>query len=150
MFYLEFDEEITRGHGLPGIYATLDGDKLEILAFGQKPNRLPNALWLKFKGQKEQNWQVRKLGQWIDAKGVVAAPLLHATDFGVRNGEVEIQCLDSSLIAPYGRRLLDNEKNPAVQDMFFNLYNNVWGCNHPMWYSDDSRFRFKIKKVESN
>jgi hypothetical protein len=26
--------------------------------------------------------------------------------------------------------------------MHFNLYNNVWGTNFPMWYEDDARFRF--------
>ena len=98
--------------------------------------------------EKEENWQIRKLGQWIDAKGVSSSPLLHATDMGVRNDEVEIECVDSMLVAPYGRRLLDNERDPQNQDMYFNLYNNIWGCNHPMWYSDDSIFRFTIRKID--
>ena len=81
-------------------------------------------------------------------KGVSSSPLLHATDMGVRNDEVEIECVDSMLVAPYGRRLLDNERDPQNQDMYFNLYNNIWGCNHPMWYSDDSIFRFTIRKID--
>lgn len=66
------------------------------------------------------------------------------TDKGVNNGEVHIECLDSTLVAPFGRRLLDFDKNPQGQDMYFNLYNNIWNTNFPMWYSDDTRFRFKI------
>ncbi len=147
IYELAFAPDIASLHGLPYIYAIANSDALEIRTFGQKANRLPNAFWLKFKGQTEKNWQIYKLGQWINAEGVIASPLLHATDYGVQNGEVEIQCLDSMLVAPYGRRLLDNEANPQTQDMYFNLYNNVWGCNHPMWYSDDSRFRFKITKI---
>lgn len=147
VYYLEFDSEITVFHGLPCVYAIVNGGEIEIRTLKQKANRLPNALWIKFKNQEEENWQISKLGQWIDAKGVISSPLLHATDYGVRNGKVEIQCLDSMLVAPYGMRLLDNEKNPQRQDMYFNLYNNVWGCNHPMWYSDDSRFRFKLTNL---
>lgn len=145
VIYLEFNAELTQAHGLPYIYAVVCGEQLEIRTFGQKANRLPNAFWVKFKGQTEENWQIRKLGQWIDARGVLSAPLLHATDKGVRNDRVEIDCMDSMLVAPYGRRLLDNEDDPQKQDMYFNLYNNVWGCNHPMWYGDDSRFRFIIR-----
>jgi hypothetical protein len=71
---------------------------------------------------------------------------LAATDYGVRNGSVEIEAIDSPLVAPYGRRLLDAKGPSDPQDMYFNLYNNIWGCNHPMWYDDDSRFRFIIRK----
>ena len=144
--YLEFDATLAHEHGLPYIYAIVCGEQLELRTFGQKANRLPNAFWLKVKGQEEKHWRISKLGQWIDARGVISAPLLHATDRGVCNDEVEIECMDSMLVAPYGRRLLDNEDDPQNQDMYFNLYNNVWGCNHPMWYSDDSRFRFTIKR----
>lgn len=150
VYYLEFDAALAQYHGLPGIYAIVSGDNVEIRFLGQKANRLPNAFWVKFKNQKEENWQIRKLGQWIDAKGVISSPLLHATDYGVKNGEVEIQCLDSMLVAPYGARMLDTEKNPENQDMHFCLYNNVWGCNHPMWYSDDSRFRFTIARPDKS
>ena len=68
------------------------------------------------------------------------------SDYGVRNSEVEIENVDSLLVAPYGRRLLDVDFDDKKQDLYFNIYNNIWGCNHPMWYSDDSRFRFRIKK----
>ncbi|MFN8373758.1 MAG: DUF5054 domain-containing protein [Anaerolineae bacterium] len=29
--------------------------------------------------------------------------------------------------------------------MHFNLYNNVWNTNFPMWYSEDARFRFILQ-----
>lgn len=146
--YMTFDAAIAAEHGLPYLYAEIEENNITIKWFGALPNKHPQAYWMKIKGQKEENWQIRKLGQWIDAKGVSSSPLLHATDMGVRNDEVEIACVDSMLVAPYGRRLLDNERDPQNQDMYFNLYNNIWGCNHPMWYSDDSIFRFTIRKID--
>jgi len=38
-----------------------------------------------------------------------------------------------------------NETN-LINDLYFNLYNNIWNTNFPMWYSDDALFRFKIKE----
>lgn len=142
---LRFDEDIAGAQGLPELYAVLQANTIEIRWFGQVANRLPQAYWLKVKGQKEKNWQIRKLGQWIDADDVIYSPLLAATDYGVRNGQVEIESVDAPLVAPYGRRLLDAKGPGDPQDMYFNLYNNIWGCNHPMWYDDDSRFRFVIR-----
>lgn len=144
---LEFDSETATKQGLPYFYAIFDETNFEIRWFGQKATRLPNAYWLKFVGYHE-NWEISKLGQWINAAEPISNPFLSATDKGIRNGEVEIESLDAILVAPYGRYALNEYKNPQKQDMYFNLYNNVWGCNHPMWYSDDSKFRFKIKKLK--
>ena len=46
--------------------------------------------------------------------------------------------------APFGRRLLQYNCGDARQDMYFNLYNNIWNTNFPLWYSDDAVFRFTI------
>ena len=34
----------------------------------------------------------------------------------------------------------------AIKREYFNLYNNIWNTNFPMWYSDDAMFRFLITK----
>ena len=143
---LAFEEAIAKKQGLPRVYALLEGDTVEIRFFGIEANRLPQAYWFKYKTDDDSDWQMRKLGEWIDADDVVYSPLLAATDYGVRNRSVEIEAMDSPLVAPYGRRLLDAKGPSDAQDMYFNLYNNIWGCNHPMWYDDDSRFRFIIRK----
>lgn len=144
---LAFDEILTKEQGLPEIYAFMKGDSVEFRWFNQKKNRLPQAYWVKFKGF-EENWEIRKIGQWLGTEAI-GNPFLMATDYGVRNGEYEIESVDSMLVAPCGMRMLDFEKGPHKQDLYFNLYNNTWGCNHPMWYSDDSRFRFNIRKRKS-
>ena len=48
------------------------------------------------------------------------------------------------MVAPYGRRLLQYGLAPRKQDLYFNLYNNIWNTNFPMWYEDDAAFRFTL------
>lgn len=142
---LEFSDEISQKYGLPYLWAEITDDEVKISWFGKKASRLPQAAWVKFTGLKEK-WLVNKLGQWIDPEKVLGSPLIMATNKGITNGEVTIEPLDSALVAPFGRRLLDFELNPNGQDMYFNLYNNIWNTNFPMWYSDDTYFRFRIIK----
>lgn len=141
---LDFDEKLAPEYGLPHIWASIDGNAIEITFFGRKALRMPNAFWFKPVGM-EENWQIRKLGRWISADNVVGSPLIAATDYGVKNSKHEIETLDATLVAPYGRRLLDFEQNPSKQDLYFNLYNNIWDTNFPMWYTSDTRYRFIIK-----
>lgn len=142
---LSFPKEATEKFGLPYLWAEIKEGEVMVTWFGKKASRLPQAAWIKFTGLKEE-WKVSKLGEWINPENVVGSPLIMATDKGVTNGEVTIEPLDSALVAPFGRRLLDFELNPKGQDMYFNLYNNIWNTNFPMWYSDDSYFRFVIKQ----
>ena len=147
LYKLEFEKSIAVNYGLPVIWAEEEDGYLELKFLGKKANRLPQAFWLKFKGQKE-SWTVSKMGRWIKPETVLGSPLIMATDNGISNGDVTIRPLDSALVAPFGRRLLDFELNPKGEDMYFNLYNNIWNTNFPMWYSDDTRYRFCMKKCK--
>ena len=142
---LEFDAEITERLGLPYFIYERTEKGIMLKWFGKKASRLPQACWLKFKGYTE-NWEISKMGVWIKPENVIGSPLIAATDRGVRNGEVTVEPLDSALVAPYGRRLLHYGEENGSQDLYFNLYNNIWNTNFPMWYSDDALFRFEIKK----
>lgn len=141
---LGFDAELTTTYGLPYFWVICDGANVEVRWFGKKPLRLPHAFWLKFTGM-EENWQLHKLGQWINPKDIIGSPLIAGIDSGVRNCQIEIESLDAALVAPFGRRLYDFESNPQNQDLYFNLYNNIWNTNFPLWYTDDTRFRFVLK-----
>ncbi len=143
IFKLEFDENIADEYGLPYFYVEIKDNKIDIKWFGKKPSRLPQACWLKIKGFKE-NWEIDKLGQWIKPDNIVGAPLISAFDSGIRNETVFIRSFDATLAAPFGRKLLHYADGTGKQDMYFNLYNNVWNTNFPMWYSDDAMFRFEI------
>ena len=138
----EFDKDIADKFGLPYFYLKQSEGSVEIKWFGKKASRLPQACWFKLKGHVE-NWELCKMGEWIKADSIIGSPLISAAE-SVRNGRVMIELLDSALVAPFGKRLLHYNEKDLCQDMYFNLYNNIWNTNFPLWYSDDAVFRFKI------
>ena len=140
-----FDEDVEKTYGLPYFWLETDKDSVVLKWFGKKASRLPQAFWLKFKGL-EENWEINKMGQWIKPQNIVGSPLICAVWEGVRNASSIIKPLDSCLVAPFGRNLLKYTIDVPNQDMYFNLYNNIWNTNFPMWYSDDAIFRFEIEK----
>ena len=144
VFRLTFDEEIRRFSGLPEIWLLEREDFTELRWFGKGANRLPEAFWLRFP-QVTDNVQMYKMGQWIDPDAVLDAKNLHGV-WAVRSQTHEIETLDAPLAAPFGRNLL-RRKNPTdAQSLYFNLYNNVWNTNFPMWFADDAKFRFVIRR----
>lgn len=129
-----------------------DGALALALTWRGKPAvRLPEAYWLTFapKLAKAARWQFKKLGVWIDPRAVVSGGnrWLHAVDGEVRAGEVRIETLDAPLVAPERGRLLEFDGRLPRTDaaVSFNLYNNLWGTNFPMWNGGDARFRFVIR-----
>ncbi len=141
---LEFDNDAAEKFGLPYFYVRLSKGDIEIKWFGKKASRLPQACWFKINSL-EENWELCKMGEWIKADSIIGSPLISAAE-KVRNGNTVIELLDSALVAPFGKKLLHyNEKN-LCQDLYFNLYNNIWNTNFPIWYSDDAIFRFKIDR----
>ena len=145
LYLLEFDKGNKERYGLPDFYLIVKEGFVELKWFDKKPSRFPQAFWLKMRGY-EENWQIHKMGLWLRPENILGSPYICATDFGVKNDQYTIECLDSALVAPYGRRLLQYGEPPASQDLYFNLYNNIWNTNFPMWYSDDAMFRFVITK----
>lgn len=146
IYRLEFDSETKEKYGLPYFYVEKNDNKCYTVKwFDKKASRLPQAYWLKFKGLDEK-WEVNKLGEWINPDEVIGSPLIMATYDGVKNKDVTIKTLDAALVAPFGRRLLQYGVEEKKQDLYFNLYNNQWNTNFPMWYSDDGLFRFEIEK----
>ncbi len=143
IYELKFDKGVTELCGLPVLYITIEDGQVEVSWFDKKPNRLPEAFWLKFKGY-DENWQIHKLDQWMEPPARTDSPLLHGVWRGIRNETVEIESLDAPLVAPFGRHLLEYGIAHDTKDLYFNLYNNVWNTNFPLWYSDDAKFRFHI------
>lgn len=147
IYFLRFeDEERVKRFGLPEFVVEKNGEKMVVKWFGKKKSRFPQALWLKFKGHKEE-WKLNKLGRWINPEDVVDGKLLSAVYEGVKNEAVKIESLDAHLVAPFGRHLLDYNRKEEKQDLYFNLYSNLFCTNFVMWYDDDARFRFNIKKL---
>ena len=122
--------------------------------FQKSACRLPEAAWLSFqpKTTRPESWYIEKIGQFISPLDVIrnGNRHLHAVDRGIlyddRERRISIESLDAPLVAPGQRSLLDfNQHQPDLSGgMHFNLYNNIWGTNHPMWYDEDARFRFAL------
>ncbi len=137
-------------------YAIID-DALDVAyAWFDKPAcRVAEAFWLSFQpiAPQPNGWRFEKVGQPIDPCDVVSkgARTLHAIDQRVTyEGEthrLEVCSLDAPLVAPEAPALLDfHNRLPAMHGgIHFNLYNNVWGTNFPMWFAEDAQFRFKLR-----
>ncbi|GAB4536181.1 MAG: hypothetical protein Kow0063_21320 [Anaerolineae bacterium] len=127
---------------------------LNLQWFHKPANRLPEAFWFSFcpcvRGVR--GWQMEKMGRLISPLDVIrnGNRKLHAIDRCVTHHEgrnrLTIESLDAPLLAPGEPSLLNfnNRRPPLRKGMHFNLYNNVWGTNFPMWYEEDARFRFVL------
>jgi hypothetical protein len=141
----DLDDERARMLGLPELYLHVKDACIELQWFGKRPSRLPQACWLKFKDMDER-WELNKMGQWIRPRDVIGSPFIAAVDDGVRNATTHLRSLDAALVSPFGRRLLQyqTDLSELAEDLYFNLYNNIWNTNFPMWYEDDALFRFEL------
>ncbi len=127
---------------------------LRLQTFEKNACRLPEAMWFSFcpTSRPDGTWMLGKLGDSISPLRVVrdGNRKLHAVSEGVcyadATATLAIDAIDAALVAPGERSLLDfNNRQPNVsKGMHFNLYNNVWGTNFPMWCEDDMLFRFVL------
>ena len=143
IFKLEFDAYIKELCGLPTFFIIEDDSGVEIRWFGKKNNRLPEAIWAHPVGY-GRDFNPVKMGREVDVRASRHSRNLHAAD-AVVNKDHRIDLVDSMVVAPFGMHLWDFGTTDD-SDLYFNLYNNKWNTNFPLWFSDDSRFRFKITK----
>lgn len=123
--------------------------------FDKSASRLPEAAWFSFIPivHNPHLWKMEKLGEWVSPDEVIrdGNRHLHAVGSGVRYGDprqrLSIEPLDSALAAPGKPSLLDfNNRQPNLRlGWHFNLHNNLWGTNFPLWYEDNGRFRFVFR-----
>ena len=144
IFRMEFDEEIRTFTGLPTVWLIETDETVELRWFGKGPNRIPEAYWLQIPEAADAK-ELYKLGMWIDPTNAHGMRDLHAV-WAVRGDKYEVEPLDTALAAPFGPRLLHWQEPIDGPDLYFNLYNNIWNTNFPMWFSDDAKFRFVIRQ----
>lgn len=127
--------------------------------FDRPPSRVPGATWFSLRSDVLPGgcWHLLKMGSWIDPRDVVrdGNRSLHAVE-GCRyrdaNSALFLHNPDAPLVAP-GRPSLVRFSNrlPRADDgMHFNLHNNTWGTNFPLWYGDDARFDFVMTFDDPN
>lgn len=131
-----------------------EDDYLEIRLkwFGKVPHRLPHAAWFSFVPVKSRSsYRLKKMDEFIDPTDVVSrgARTLHAVEEVIIDDKIRLENLDSPLVAPGKPSLLDfHNKLPQMKGgVHFNLYNNIWGTNFPMWFGDNMTFRFRIRGI---
>lgn len=161
LFHLSSEAQSTVEYGCPAEFwllyrlsAATPELQIELQWFHKPASRLPEALWLSFlpRVNEQCDWRIEKMGQEVSPLEVVpdGNRHLHASGKYVywKNGLecLRISSLDAPLVAPGKPSLLDfNNEQPQIGDgMHFNLLNNLWGTNFPMWFEEDCRFRFTI------
>jgi hypothetical protein len=154
---MTLDEEAQRDLGAPARvlleFRAIDDTRAElVVTLRDKPaNRMPEASFLDI-ALPNLNWEFRKMGLWQPADKIAArgGGELQAVT-GVRatlsnGGTLEIMPLDTPLVAPLGAPFM--VFNPAPPDysagLRFNLHNNKWGTNFPMWWEGNLRARFVL------
>lgn len=123
------------------------------LSLRDKPaNRMPEASFLSFTPDGAKDWVFRKMGLWHRSRnfarsGGAQLQAVNAVS-GVSGdaGALVIEPLDTPLVAPQSWDFMSFCKGlPDFDDgIRFNLHNNKWGTNFPMWWEGDFSARFRI------
>ncbi|KFL26225.1 glycosyl hydrolase [Devosia sp. 17-2-E-8] len=130
-------------------FAPIDQNTIELtLTLREKPaNRMPEAGFLTFTPAGNGSWDFLKTGLWQPANDVAAhgGGQLQAI-FAARRNDIAITPLDTPLAAPAATPFMPFDRNPPDFDagLRFNLHNNKWGTNFPMWWEGDFKARFRI------
>lgn len=144
----EFQLDVMVSHERPEV-------RFVVQWFGKQACRVPEATWFSMAPRfaRGEGWRLRKLGEWIDPCDVVrdGNRTLHAVetcryDETLSGRSLHLDNVSSALVAP-GKPSLVRFSNrlPRVSDgLHFNLHNNTWGTNFPLWYEDDARFEFVL------
>ncbi|TCU15355.1 DUF5054 domain-containing protein [Rhizobium sullae] len=129
------------------------GDALELrlTMYSKAANRMPEASFLSFTPEAEAEWSLRKMGLWHKSGNIArsgGAQLQAVT--GVRanmdGALLSIEPLDTPLVAPQSWDFMTfcKERPDFADGVRFNLHNNKWGTNFPMWWEGDFSARYRI------
>jgi hypothetical protein len=122
--------------------------------FRKEACRLPEAMWFSFlpRVASPDRWKIIKMNSPVSPLDVVedGNRRLHAVEkcsYEDAKQTITLESLDAPLLAPGRPMLLNftNDQPQLDQGMHFNLYNNVWGTNFPMWSEGNFLFRFNLK-----
>jgi hypothetical protein len=129
--------------------------EINLSCFDKLPTRMPEALWLSFRPlvANPNSCMLQKTGQTISPFDVVECGNrhLHALEDSISykdaEGGLTITTLDAPLVALGRQSPLNFARTQPGFDagVHFNLYNNAWGTNYIMWYTEPMRFRFSLE-----
>lgn len=147
---IKFADEAHIKYGCPEwvettVIPTEKGIFIDCAWFNKPANRCAEMLNLGFDSFSD-NLKISKLGEFIEPIIVKNGNHnLHASDFGVSYDDMDIITADAPLVSIGKPAILDFQNTVFDKNkVWFNLYNNQWGTNFPMWYEEDARFRFEL------
>jgi hypothetical protein len=132
----------------------LDGRRIELsFVLRDKPaNRMPEASFITLTPAGATAWDYHKLGLWQDGARIArkgGGQLEGVSAIRSRIGGVQLTVtpLDSPLVAPATSPFMPFAPEPPdlSQGVRFNLHNNKWGTNFPMWWEGDFKSRLVLE-----
>ena len=149
---LHIDGYFYESLGAPQVFQikyTLESGKLtaELLWQNKPASRLPESIMFHVYPRSEKV-SFTKLGRRIDPFDIVRNGNRNIA--AVENIEldgVKITNLHSPLVGIGKGKILhfDNEYSPLSDGIAYVLYDNIWGTNFPLWYSDNAYFKYDIE-----
>lgn len=144
--------DLVTEHGVPAqlilrICPTETEFYMDFQWFDKPANRAPEALWLRFACTTPLQF-ISKLGVQIDPRTVRRGGNrgMHGTDGVLTFGNCTLETLDAPLVSVSGKHIYEFPcPVPDGRDVYFNLFNNQWGTNFPMWNEGAARFRFCLR-----
>lgn len=132
------------------------GDDLlvEVIWLGKEANRLPEALFINLPlNAKEESLKYVKIGKTINPYDVIEngnrnLSAVEKVLFECDDVQFQIENKHSPLVSIGQGKILefDNKiESICEQGISFNLHNNIWGTNFPLWYEDNAYFAFILK-----
>jgi hypothetical protein len=129
--------------------------EVNFLWFGKIANRMPEALWLSFLPQAPEahGWTMEKVDRPVSPFDVVPRGNrhMHSLSGPMRyedsQGGFSIEAIDAPVVA-LGEKspiFFSDDQPDLAKGIHFNLFNNAWGSNYILWFSEDVRFRFKLR-----
>jgi hypothetical protein len=154
---LSMPAEAVQKYGAPPhvmLHFTAEGDRLDLsLTLHDKPaNRMPEASFLSFTPDGAGDWNFRKMGLWhrsgniaTSGGGQLQAVTSARNDLAL--GALTIETFDAPLVAPQSSDFMTFYKTRPDfgSGIRFNLHNNKWGTNFPMWWQGDFQARFRLR-----
>ncbi|HEV7306125.1 DUF5054 domain-containing protein [Ensifer sp.] len=129
-----------------------EGLDIRLTLYGKNANRMPEASFLSFTPEGRSEWSVRKMGLWHQTDNFVAAGGAQLQAVTAVRGQTEdgaeltVANLDTPLVAPQSWPFMAFCKDlpDYSQGVRFNIHNNKWGTNFPMWWGGDFSTRFRL------
>jgi hypothetical protein len=122
--------------------------------FDKEASRLPEALWfgISLNAATPSRWRFRKLGVPVNPLDVVKGGnrsyhAIERAEYRGCDGRYLVSPLDSPLAALGKPKMLlfDDRFEDPSGGLYFNIFNNIWGTNFPMWLEGEGRSRFIIE-----